>query len=215
MTSRRHARMTGPMLTLMLMLPGAAGAQLRSNAVQAAAEFTCGSNANSFAQVAPGDYTTTIPVINLSGGTIDVKARVALSSPVQRESDPLIMQLAPGQAAQLDCDDILDASLFPTPLPGGLPDDDLAQGYVRIVAENLVDVRSIQTLSASVGESSIAVTVPPVHPIRLPRGIDRGKTTLCHRPPGNTSNEHTLQVGDASVPAHLAHGDSLGACDDG
>ena len=38
------------------------------------------------------------------------------------------------------------------------------------------------------------------------------KTTLCHRPPGNPDNAQTLVVGNAAVAAHLAHGDSLGAC---
>jgi len=38
------------------------------------------------------------------------------------------------------------------------------------------------------------------------------KVTLCHVPPGNPANAHTIVVGEAAVPAHLAHGDSLGAC---
>jgi len=36
---------------------------------------------------------------------------------------------------------------------------------------------------------------------------------LCHRPPGNPSNEHTICVGAPAVGAHLAHGDSLGPCE--
>jgi hypothetical protein len=43
---------------------------------------------------------------------------------------------------------------------------------------------------------------------------DTKKTTVCHIPPGNPSNEHTICVGNASVPAHLAHGDLLGSCCD-
>lgn len=39
-----------------------------------------------------------------------------------------------------------------------------------------------------------------------------GKTLLCHYPPGNTGNRHDICVGDAAVPAHLAHGDTLGTC---
>ena len=39
-----------------------------------------------------------------------------------------------------------------------------------------------------------------------------GKTLLCHYPPGNTDNRHDICVGDAAVPAHLAHGDTLGTC---
>jgi hypothetical protein len=38
------------------------------------------------------------------------------------------------------------------------------------------------------------------------------KVTICHIPPGNPSNMHTIEVGASAVPAHLAHGDSLGEC---
>ena len=41
---------------------------------------------------------------------------------------------------------------------------------------------------------------------------DKKKTTICHLPPGNPANEHTLCVGNPAVPAHLAHGDYLGVC---
>ncbi|HEY2747779.1 MAG TPA: hypothetical protein VGL86_24320 [Polyangia bacterium] len=44
---------------------------------------------------------------------------------------------------------------------------------------------------------------------------DTKKTTVCHIPPGNPANEHTICVGNAAVPAHLAHGDHLGSCCDG
>ncbi|MBW8887769.1 MAG: hypothetical protein JF616_08430 [Fibrobacteres bacterium] len=41
-----------------------------------------------------------------------------------------------------------------------------------------------------------------------------GKTTICHIPPGNPANAHTITVGNPAVKAHLAHGDKLGACKD-
>jgi hypothetical protein len=37
------------------------------------------------------------------------------------------------------------------------------------------------------------------------------KATVCHIPPRNPANAHTIVVGEAAVPAHLAHGD-LGEC---
>ena len=40
------------------------------------------------------------------------------------------------------------------------------------------------------------------------------KVTVCHIPPGNTNNYHTIRVGESAVDAHLAHGDSLGECDE-
>jgi hypothetical protein len=38
------------------------------------------------------------------------------------------------------------------------------------------------------------------------------KVTICHVPPGNPSNAHTIRVGASAVDAHLAHGDTLGKC---
>lgn len=39
------------------------------------------------------------------------------------------------------------------------------------------------------------------------------KTTICHVPPGNPANAHTICVGNAAVPHHLRnHDDYLGPC---
>lgn len=38
------------------------------------------------------------------------------------------------------------------------------------------------------------------------------KVAVCHRPPGNPANEHTIFVGGLAYQAHLAHGDVLGNC---
>ena len=45
-------------------------------------------------------------------------------------------------------------------------------------------------------------------------GYGAAKVTLCHIPPGNPDNAHTITVGASAVPAHLAHGDTLGPCPD-
>jgi hypothetical protein len=36
--------------------------------------------------------------------------------------------------------------------------------------------------------------------------------TICHIPPGNPANAHSITVGAPAVPAHRAHGDPLGPC---
>jgi len=36
--------------------------------------------------------------------------------------------------------------------------------------------------------------------------------TLCHIPPENPANAHTIEVTARAVPAHLAHGDLMGEC---
>jgi hypothetical protein len=38
------------------------------------------------------------------------------------------------------------------------------------------------------------------------------KVVICHHPPGNPDNAHTITVDQSAVPAHLAHGDTLGPC---
>jgi hypothetical protein len=38
------------------------------------------------------------------------------------------------------------------------------------------------------------------------------KVMVCHMPPGNPSNAHTIAIEEGDVADHLAHGDSLGPC---
>ncbi|MCH8970371.1 MAG: hypothetical protein IIA66_14790 [Planctomycetes bacterium] len=40
-----------------------------------------------------------------------------------------------------------------------------------------------------------------------------GRVTICHMPPGNPENAHTIRVGVTAAPAHLAHGDHCGPCE--
>jgi hypothetical protein len=39
------------------------------------------------------------------------------------------------------------------------------------------------------------------------------KVTICHIPPGNPENAHSITISINALPAHLAHGDSEGACE--
>jgi len=41
-----------------------------------------------------------------------------------------------------------------------------------------------------------------------------GKVDICHIPPGNPANAHVINVSVRAIPAHLAHGDTLGQCGD-
>lgn len=44
-------------------------------------------------------------------------------------------------------------------------------------------------------------------------GEDTGGFVICHRPPGNPGNQHTITVGSQNaVNAHLGHGDHEGPC---
>jgi hypothetical protein len=39
------------------------------------------------------------------------------------------------------------------------------------------------------------------------------KVTICHVPPGNPENAHEITVSINALPAHLAHGDTIGPCE--
>ena len=41
---------------------------------------------------------------------------------------------------------------------------------------------------------------------------DNPKVTICHHPPEDPTNVQTIELGLEALRAHLAHGDSLGAC---
>jgi len=56
-------------------------------------------------------------------------------------------------------------------------------------------------VSALALPAAASATDPPGH-----------KVPVCHVPPGNPGNAHTIIVDAHAVPAHLAHGDKLGFC---
>jgi hypothetical protein len=39
------------------------------------------------------------------------------------------------------------------------------------------------------------------------------KIRVCHRPPGNPSNQKTLTTSYLSALDHVAHGDAVGSCE--
>jgi outer membrane biosynthesis protein TonB len=53
---------------------------------------------------------------------------------------------------------------------------------------------------------------PKMTPTPTPKPKDK-KITICHIPPGNPFNAHTITVGESAVQAHLDHGDYLGPCE--
>ena len=41
---------------------------------------------------------------------------------------------------------------------------------------------------------------------------DNKKVTVCHIPPGNPGNAHSITIDKSALAAHLAHGDNVGKC---
>lgn len=75
-------------------------------------------------------------------------------------------------------------------------------------------VVSVDQSANTVDDDAAQVCTPGAPDPRACDPADTKKTTICHIPPGNPANAHTLCVGNPAVPAHLAHGDFLGSCCD-
>lgn len=43
--------------------------------------------------------------------------------------------------------------------------------------------------------------------------VEYNQIEICHVPPGNPANRHTIKVSQNALNAHLAHGDFIGKCD--
>jgi hypothetical protein len=59
--------------------------------------------------------------------------------------------------------------------------------------------------------TSVFVTAPYYLSPAFAQGLS-SKVAICHTPPGNPDNAHTIIVGEKAVQAHLAHGDTPGSC---
>lgn len=66
---------------------------------------------------------------------------------------------------------------------------------------------TIMDVSGCPATDTVTVTVVDVR-----CGNDSTKVLVCHIPPGNPANAHTICISPHAVPAHLAHGCTLGSC---
>ena len=85
---------------------------------------------------------------------------------------------------------------------------------VRIATGGCEEDTSDGTGEQQTGEEEAETTQPEREDGSNDDDDDDSETyTVCHRPPGNPDNAHTVQVGsEAAQEAHLGHGDSRGAC---
>ncbi len=54
--------------------------------------------------------------------------------------------------------------------------------------------------------------IPEPEPEVIPETEEDKKITICHIPPGNHDNPHTISISENAWPAHLKHGDTMGEC---
>jgi hypothetical protein len=88
-----------------------------------------------------------------------------------------------------------------------LADDVAIQGDLRPGSLVLVTVCVLDD------HTLVVRTVAVVEQVRDDDNQGENKVTICHIPPGNPDNRHTITVGESAVAAHIQnHGDTLGPC---
>jgi hypothetical protein len=207
-------------VALAMVVPGDAWAKEKNGGTpptvwrQWSVPFTCGLNGGEVERAVPGTYAAAVDILNVGALEVMFTKHVALTyPPVEQEpgavSAPVIEALPGGSALQVDCGEILGPDfVFPT----GAPATPYVQGFVVVRAHAELDVAVTQTATGATGEVSVDVErvegrVVEGSPVAADSQVD-----ICHVPPGNPAAAHSLVVGAPAVPAHLGHGDSLGAC---
>lgn len=190
---------------LLLVLPGTASARWVIPA-EFTVQFSCGTSDGSRGVIA-GEYAVLVSALNPGIYATVARARVVLTTPRGMTSDWVRTGFDPGAARVIDCATIRDGFFtFPRDLPDGL-----ITGF--LVIEGALSVVAQYTASGLSEVSSQVVDVKGVGGVYVPPRVF-GQERVCHIPPGNPGNAHTIEVGTAAVPAHLGHGDYRGKCDE-
>ena len=196
-------------LVFSALLPARANAETK---FEYAVKFVCGDAAPTVS-VIPGSYATSINIYNPNDREVELNKNIALTFPSEAlvagaVSDIMVDTLPAKSALQVDCGEIPDGFSFNgSPLPDGL----YTEGFLVIQSRGKLNVSAVYT---STNDSSVGVSVDveQIQGLKVRVKRDRDKLTICHFPPGNPANAHTLRIGSSAWPAHEAHGDILGSC---
>jgi hypothetical protein len=88
----------------------------------------------------------------------------------------------------------------------------VAMGACEAPSSSVEEAASVDAWTPADAAAAAAACAAGLPDPRACDPADTKKATVCHVPPGNPANEHTICVGTAAVDAHLAHGDHLGSC---
>ena len=178
-----------------------------------AVSFTCGENQADALRVVQGEFATAVNLFNAGAAEVTLHKSLALTYPPAEQAAGEVSNIiedviSPGSALQVDCGEIRNEFVFATPPPA----TDHIQGFLVIESDRPLHVEATYTASGANGDVSV-----DVQRVAEGRGVPRPfvrptQVAICHYPPGDPDAHHTILVDVASVPAHKAHGDTLGPC---
>lgn len=176
-----------------------------------AVPFSCGPNPDGFGGVVPATYETAVTVTNLNVEEARLRARYQLTDPRSPLSDAIRRRLNAGRSVLIDCRALQDDVVI-QPVPFTL--DSFYQGVLTIDSRSMLNVVVQTTATGPNGDIAVQSRQVPHQLVKRPVASEDRTVEVCHIPPGNPDNRHTIEVDESSVSAHLGHGDYLGECDD-
>lgn len=202
-------------LALVLTALSAASAHADTR-IEYVVKFLCGPVTTDMFPVLPGSYATSINIYNPSDKDIPIYKNIALSFPPAGQFpgsvSEVIMETLPAKSAlQVDCLQIPGGFSFE--MDGAPPMGSYTEGFLVVQSSGPLKVSGVYNATHASGGASLDIEqIQGVK--RKVRRRDRDKLTICHIPPGNPSNRHTLRIGSSAWPAHASHGDTEGPCED-
>jgi len=155
------------LLSAALLLPTSAAAAKKKKRVywyRYTVQFTCGTNATDLERIVPGEYVTSVHVLNPEAVDAVVQGRLAMTYPpgpgsTGFTSDPG-QQILPGlSATEVDCGLLAMAPLL---VPGLPPLPPYVQGFGVIESNRPLDVTVVHTVAGPGGDVSQQIEkVPP------------------------------------------------------
>jgi hypothetical protein len=81
--------------------------------------------------------------------------------------------------------------------------------YINILGLSIFRIACVRAMSkVMVSLILVAVALALANPVMA----GGNKVDVCHIPPGNPENVHTITISDKALDAHIAHGDIVGSC---
>ncbi len=173
----------------------------------------------SFLWDANADSQATAVASNLSAGTYDVSVTdangcMAFAQVTLDEPPLLTIEAGDNQTVYYGYPPAACATLSYSGVGGGVP----PYSFMWSTGETSQDIEVCPMVSTMYyvtvmddnGCSATDSVIVCAIDVRCGNNLD--KVEMCHYPPGNPENSHTICVGIASVEDHLAHGDMLAAC---